>query len=184
MDELKGMHTAENQAQRHAFAPAYSRWLAARAAWRDPDGLEDEESAIKRSGEVARAERELIFTPGISRWMVWDKIEMLTLCLEEEIHNVPRNDCFALVAPAAIKTDLLRLGIGEGLTGSDLPHETSYGGSPGSSATCRAGCQITVTTLPPSAAMWSSWSRSLTGSSRTVSTAYRLRSHGDHPSNS
>jgi hypothetical protein len=39
---------------------------------------------------------------------------------------------------------------------------------------CRAGCQITLTTLPPSAAMWSSWSRSLTGSSRTVWTTYCL----------
>ena len=34
---------------------------------------------------------------------------------------------------------------------------------------------MTLTTLPPSAAMWSSWSRSRTGSSRTVWTAYCLR---------
>jgi len=55
------------------------------------------------------------------------------------------------------------------------PMRLRVGGSPGSSVTCRAGCQITLTTLPPSAAMWSSWSRSLAGSSGTVWTAYCLR---------
>jgi hypothetical protein len=77
------MPSAEHLANRHALEKAYSRWLAARAARDDPDGPEDAESANRRDEEYAQAEHELALMPAILDWMVWCKLEMLTLCIED-----------------------------------------------------------------------------------------------------
>jgi hypothetical protein len=45
--------------------------------------------------------------PAILDWMVWDKLEVLTLCLENERNWGRRTDSFPLLALAAIKTDLI-----------------------------------------------------------------------------
>ena len=101
----------ERLANDAAFDRAYSRWLAALAKWHNPDGMDDE-TAKKRSEELKNAERELVFSPATRSDMVWDKIQVLTLCLDEESELGPRADHFAVLALAAIKADLLRLGIG------------------------------------------------------------------------
>jgi hypothetical protein len=94
-----------------AFERAHSRWLAARSVWENPDGFQEE--SARRRAELERAERELILMPAVTHHMVWDKIEVLTHLLEEEAREGRRVDHFALLALAAIKTDLLRFGIGE-----------------------------------------------------------------------
>ena len=96
-----------------AFDRAYSRWLAALAKWHNPDGMDDE-TGKKRAEELKRAEREFILTPATISDMVWEKIQFLTICLDEELHLGPRADHFSLLALAAIKADLLALGIGHG----------------------------------------------------------------------
>ena len=94
------------------FDRAYSRWLAALAKRHNPDGTDDE-TEEKRREELKRAERELVFTPATQSDMVWEKIQVLSLCLEEESTLGPRADHFSLLALAAIKADLLALGIGD-----------------------------------------------------------------------
>ena len=111
--EIKDRPGAENLAKRIAFDRAYSRWLAARAARDNPDAAEDFESANRRDEECARAERELILMPAVLGWMVWHKFEVFTLCLEEDLRTGERTDHFSLLALAAIKADLIRLGICE-----------------------------------------------------------------------
>ena len=68
----------------------------------------------QRSGgeELKNAEREVVFTPATESDRVWEKIHVLSLCLDEESTLGPRADHFSLLALAAIKADLLRLGIG------------------------------------------------------------------------
>jgi hypothetical protein len=104
---------SEHLAKRHAFERAYTGWLIARAAQDNPDLPEDDESARHRDHEYAQAEHELMLMPAISGWMVWHKLEVLALCLEDELRNGTRADSFSLLALAAIKTDLLMLGIGD-----------------------------------------------------------------------
>jgi hypothetical protein len=101
----------ERLANDAAFDRAYSRWLAALAKWHNPDGMDDE-TAKKRGEELKNAEREVVFTPATESDRVWEKIHVLSLCLDEESTLGPRADHFSLLALAAIKADLLRLGIG------------------------------------------------------------------------
>ena len=51
--------------------------------------------------------------PAVLGWMVWHKFEVFTLCLEEDLRTGERTDHFSLLALAAIKADLIRLGICE-----------------------------------------------------------------------
>ena len=107
-----GSSNSERLADECVSERAYSRWLAALAKWHNPDGFDDE-TGKKRGEELKRAERELVFTPANQSDRVWEKIQVLTLCLEEEGTLGRRNDHFALLALAAIKADLLALGIGD-----------------------------------------------------------------------
>jgi hypothetical protein len=96
---------------RFAFERAYTRWLTARAARENPDAPDDNESAEQRGEELTQAEREFILMPAIYDWMVWHKIEFPSRCMEDELRTGTRSDHFSLLALAAIKKDLLRLGI-------------------------------------------------------------------------
>jgi hypothetical protein len=98
-------------ATRDAFDRAYSRWLAARAA---QETVEEHEAAAKVYADLAAAEREVVLTPALYDWMVWRKLEILSLIVEDDLRNGERADNFSLIALAAIKSDLIGLGIGGG----------------------------------------------------------------------
>jgi hypothetical protein len=100
-------------AKRFAFERAYARWLTARAARDNPYLPEDDGSANARDQEYAQAEHEFVLAPAILDWMVWRKMELLTLCIEDELRTGPRSDSFSLIVLSAIKADLLRLGIND-----------------------------------------------------------------------
>jgi hypothetical protein len=100
---------AAKLATRDAFDLAYSSWLAARAGRKTNM---DDDTAEKLDADLEAAEREVMLTPALYDWMVWDKLEILTLIMEDDLRNGERADNFSLVSLAAIKSDLIRLGIG------------------------------------------------------------------------
>jgi hypothetical protein len=117
--ELKGTQSAEQLAERDTFECAYFEWLRARAANHDPARPEDDETRNSLADDEREAQRELMLTPASLPWMVWQKLEVFELELGEEMRAGPRHDRFLMLAIGAIKTDMIRLGICDGISGPE-----------------------------------------------------------------
>jgi hypothetical protein len=94
----------------HIFERAYSNWHTKRADMYDNNLPNDDTSCNTRTDEYDAAEMELLITPAPMPWCLWLKWEALDRIVTNEGDGM-RGDKIVTLALAAIKTDLLNLGI-------------------------------------------------------------------------
>jgi hypothetical protein len=96
-----------------AISRAYARWLKARAAIK-ADFPEDEKAVSALFDDERAAARELFSLPAVYSEDVWHKVEVFEIeLMDEQVVGQPTNSVL-LLGLGSIKTDLLRLGIGDG----------------------------------------------------------------------
>lgn len=100
-------------AKRKDFDRLYFQWLAARAAFENPD-LDDSDVAMDAKRDALdEAGRQFLGRPAFLDWMIWQKWEVLEFYLDEDVIAGRHADNRTVVALACVKADLMRLGIGK-----------------------------------------------------------------------
>lgn len=98
-------------AKRLAFERLHRDYLAARAAFDDPDGPADGEARERLDDAHGAAQMALLMTPAPLPFCVWHKWEVLErlMTVDAESGQDIRNP--AIVALASLKADVLRFGL-------------------------------------------------------------------------
>lgn len=100
---------------RTEFERRYAAWLAARARLADPDRPDDDAESSRLGDEAEAAFKAFVVARATLPWMIWRKWEALDELLADPFRLGISLDGFALVVSAAIKADLIYLGL------DDLP---------------------------------------------------------------
>ena len=96
------------------FERLHRDYLAARAAYADPDGPDDDEVKIPLSEKQDAAELALLVQPSPATWGIWVKWEILDRLVTEDAEAGHLANNRAIVALAAVKADILRFGLNTG----------------------------------------------------------------------
>ena len=113
----QAMHNADEKetaldTAEKALERAHARWLRARAARKDPDGPDDDESVGQIWRAEAAAARDFMLTPITNVGYIWEKIEVFEVILGEELRDGLSRDNIILLAFGALKQDLFSLDLG------------------------------------------------------------------------
>lgn len=93
------------------FERLYRDYLAARAAYADPDGPDDDEVKNPLSEKQAAAELALLAEPSPLTWGVWVKWEILDRLVTTDAEDGHYIENRIIVALGAIKADVIRFGL-------------------------------------------------------------------------
>jgi hypothetical protein len=101
----------EHRAKVDAFRRLHWDWLAAVAAYHDPDAPGDDKHMGALLGKQDAAEMALLTTPAPTTWGVWIKWEILDHLVTTDIEDGHLVENRVIVALGAIKADILRFGL-------------------------------------------------------------------------
>ena len=93
------------------FDAAYAEWLAARADAAAEHAGDAEESEQKRYDRERAAELALIATPAPHAAAIWSKWELVDRIVAQDNDDGPGRYPLAIVALAALKADIMALGL-------------------------------------------------------------------------
>jgi hypothetical protein len=111
--EAQDFARSQHRAKVEAFRRLEWSWLAAMAAYHDPAAPDDDDHMEALARKQEAAELALLTTPSPTTWGVWTKWEILDSLATKEVLAGHLEDNRMIVAPAAIKADVLRFGLGE-----------------------------------------------------------------------
>ena len=101
-------------AKRIEFERLYRDYLAARAAYADPDGPEDDEVKVPFSEKQDAAELALLVQPSPVTWGTWVKWEILDRLVTTDAEDGHYVENRIITALGAIKADIIRFGLNTG----------------------------------------------------------------------
>jgi hypothetical protein len=109
--EVLRPHDKARLAKLTKFERLHRDYLAARAAYADPDGPDDDEVKFPLSDKQDAAELALLVQPSPATWGIWVKwgiLDRLVTTDAEDGHYVENR---IIVALGAIKADIIRFGL-------------------------------------------------------------------------
>jgi hypothetical protein len=114
-DEAKeaALREAAKRARNDEFKHLHWEWLNARAALHTPNWPNDDEAGGALIDKSIAAQRKLLLAPAPNADAIWMKWEALDVLIQEEKTIGPMTVDLLLPAVAALKADLLRLGLSE-----------------------------------------------------------------------
>jgi len=86
----------------------YSSWLAARAAYYDPDMPGDDDAFNERGRKCDAAALAFLVMPAARPWTIWRKWEVLEEIAASEVYEGHMPDNRLITALGCIKADILR----------------------------------------------------------------------------
>jgi hypothetical protein len=101
-------------AKRIKFERLHRDYLAAEAAYADPDQPDDDEVKDPLSEKRDAAELALLVQPAPATWGIWVKWEILDRLVTTDAESGHYVENRIITALGAIKADIIRFGLGEG----------------------------------------------------------------------
>lgn len=109
---------AESRMMQHAKVDEFRRlhwdYLAARAAYHDPDVAEDDKHMNALHAKQDAAERALLVQPSPVTWGIWVKWEILDRLVTTDAEDGHLAENRIIIALGAIKADIIRFGLANG----------------------------------------------------------------------
>jgi hypothetical protein len=96
------------------FERLHRDYLAARAAYADPDGPDDDEVKTPLSDKQDAAELALLVQPSPATWGIWVKWEILDRLVTTDAEDGHYVENRIITALGAIKADIIRFGLNTG----------------------------------------------------------------------
>jgi len=112
--EVGRLHDRVWLAKLTKFERLHRDYLAARAAYADPDGPDDDEVKSPLSEKQDAAELALLAQPSPATWGIWVKWEILDRLVTTDAEDGHYVENRIITALGAVKADIIRFGLNTG----------------------------------------------------------------------